>query len=78
MVLSALKLLIHFLTNTNYGLHRDEYLYFDEGQHLAWGYFEVPPMTPFLAAVTDLLGGSVFVIKLFPALAGAIIVLLGL
>ena len=73
---ALLKLVIHFLTNTNYGLHRDEYLYFDEGQHLAWGFFEVPPMTPFLGAISDLLGGSVFAIRLLPALSGAIIVIL--
>jgi len=72
-----LKLLIHFLTNTRYGLHRDEFLYFEEGKHLAWGYFEVPPMTPFIGYLADLLGGSVFSMRLFPALAGTIIVVLG-
>ena len=72
-----LKLLLHFLTNTRYGLHRDEFLYFEEGQHLAWGYFEVPPMTPFIGKIADLLGGSIFSIRLFPAIAGAIIVVLG-
>lgn len=75
---AVLKLLIHFLTNTNYGLHRDEYLYYDMGNHLSWGYMEVPPMVAFLAKLASFLGGSVFAIRLFPALIGAItIVLIG-
>ena len=74
--LGLIKLLLHFFTNTNYNLHRDEFLYFEEGQHLSWGFFETPPFTPFLGWIADLLGGSVFAIRLFPALAGAIIVIL--
>ena len=74
--LAALKLIIHFLTNTRYGLHRDEFLYFEEGKHLAWGFFEVPPFTPFIGAVANLLGGSTFAIRLFPALAGVLIIIL--
>ena len=76
LFLAVLKLSIHFLTNTRYGLHRDEYLYFDEGKHLAWGFFEVPPVTPFIAAIANFLGGSQFMIRLFPALAGVIIIVL--
>lgn len=70
------KLLLHFLTNTRYGLHRDEYLYFAEGQHLDWGFLEVPPMIPFLAKIADLLGGSVSMIRLFPAMVGALTIVL--
>lgn len=76
LFLALLKLSIHFLTNTRYGLHRDEYLYFDEGKHLAWGFFEVPPMTPFIGAIANVLGGSQFMIRLFPALAGMLIIVL--
>ncbi len=72
----VIKLTLHFLTNTNYGLHRDEYLYFDQGKHLAWGYYEVPPLTPFIGRLADIFGGNVFAIRLFPAIAGAIIVIL--
>lgn len=72
----ACKLIIHFLTNTNYNLHRDEYLYFDQGKHLAWGFYEVPPVTPFIGKLADLIGGDIFAIRLFPAIAGAIIIML--
>lgn len=75
-VFACIKLIIHFLTNTNYALHRDEYLYFDQGQHLSWGYMEVPPFTAALALLADLMGGSVFAIRLFPALFGSLTILL--
>ncbi len=71
-----IKIGVHFLTNTNYGLHRDEFLYFDQGKHLAFGYYEVPPLTPFIGRLADIFGGNLFAIRLFPAIAGAIIVIL--
>ena len=70
-IFSIIKLLIHWFTNTRYGLHRDEYLYLADGHHLAWGYMEVPPLTPLLGWVVHILGGSVFTVRLFPALIGA-------
>ncbi len=72
ILFAGAKLVIHFLTNTNYSLHRDEYLYFDQGQHLGWGYMEVPPFTAFIAKLADILGGSEFAIRLFPALVGGL------
>lgn len=74
--LAGLKLIIHLLTNTNYHFHRDEYLYLVEGQHLSWGYMEIPPFTAFLASIANALGGSVFIVRLFPALAGVATVML--
>ena len=74
---AGLKLLIHFFTNTNYTFHRDEFLYLDEGNHLAWGFLEVPPMTPFLGKVfTTIFGDSVFGVRMLPALVGVIMVFL--
>ena len=69
--LAILKLLIHLLTNTNYGFHRDEFLYLDQGNHLAWGFMEVPPMIAVLAKITQIFGESLFVVRLLPALIGA-------
>ena len=69
---AILKLGIHFATNTVYGLHRDAFLYLAESGHLQWGFVEVPPLTPFIAKLPLWLGGSTFIIRLFPALAGTI------
>lgn len=76
----AIKLCIHFLTSTNYGLHRDAFLYFAQSEHLAWGFISVPPFTATIIRFSVwLLGDSVFALRVFPALAGAInIVLIGL
>lgn len=73
----ASKILVHLLTNTNYELHRDELLYFNMAEHLSAGYATVPPLTAFLAFLSRaLFGFSVAGIRLFPALAGALTILI--
>ena len=73
----ASKILVHLLTNTNYELHRDELLYFNMAEHLSSGYATVPPLTAFLAFLSrTLFGFSVAGIRLFPALAGALTMLI--
>lgn len=74
--LAAIKLIVHLLTNTRYGFHRDEFLYLEEARHLAWGFAEVPPLTPFLGRIALELGGSLFAVRLLPALAGVLSILL--
>jgi hypothetical protein len=73
----ALKLGLHFLANSRFGFHRDELLYIALGQHLDWGFREVPP---FIAGVSwlsnTLFGDSVFGFRIFSTLASATIVLL--
>ncbi len=77
ITLVVIKLTIHFTTNTNYGLHRDAYLYLAESEHLAWGYMEVPPMIAVIGKTARLLlGDSVFAVRFFPALIGAITIVL--
>ena len=60
--------------NPVYELHRDEYLHLDLGNHLAWGYLSVPPVTSWLSFLIISLGNSVFWVKFFPALFGALII----
>lgn len=77
LYLSAFKLLLHFLTNGNYGYFRDELYYLACGAHLDWGYVDQAPLIAVLARVTRaLLGDSLFAIRFFPALAGAGLVFL--
>ncbi len=72
IILILIKLAIHFLTSTSYELHRDEMLYFAQGNHLSSGYVSTPPFVGFLAFLARIIFGySEFGIKLFPALAGA-------
>lgn len=71
-ILALIKIIIpYFLQHAGYELHRDELLYMAEGQHLAMGFMEVPPMLSLFAWVTHLLGGGIFWVKLWPSLFGA-------
>ncbi len=72
----VLKIVLHyFLINPEYQLHRDEYLHLDQGQHLAWGYVSVPPATSWVSHLIFLLGNGVFWVHFFPALFGALTLL---
>lgn len=75
-----IKLLIHFLTSANYELHRDAYLYYAQSEHLAWGYVAVPPSIAVIGKIaTTLFGNSTFGLRFFPALIGALnLVIIGL
>ncbi|MEO6547058.1 MAG: glycosyltransferase family 39 protein [Ferruginibacter sp.] len=67
------KMSLHyFLINPAYDLHRDEYLHLDQAKHLAWGYESVPPFTSWISWIILQLGNGVFWIKFFPALFGAL------
>ena len=69
----AVKFLLqYYAIHPVYELHRDEFLHLDLGKHLAWGYTSVPPITGWLSYVILLLGKSVFWIKFFPSLFGAL------
>lgn len=61
----------YFLQSPVYEPHRDEFLYLAEGNHLAFGFMEVPPMLSLFAALTHTLGGGMFWIKFWPSLLGA-------
>jgi hypothetical protein len=61
-----------FLQHPLYELHRDEFLYLEQGHHLAWGYMEVPPMLSWFSWITHQLGGSFFWVKFWPSFFGAL------
>ena len=66
----ALRLLLHLLTANRYGIFRDELYYYACSQHLAWGYVDMPPFVPAVTWLfTKLLGSSLFVLRLIPALS---------
>ncbi|MBC7797466.1 MAG: glycosyltransferase family 39 protein [Pyrinomonadaceae bacterium] len=65
-------LVLHFVFNSNYGYFRDELYFLACGEHLAWGYPDHAPMVALMAKASRvLLGDSLFAIRFFPALAGA-------
>ncbi len=75
-LLCSAKLLIHLLTNHQYGYFRDELYYLDCGRRLAWGYADMAPGAAFFARIGLMLGGSLREIRFSVAVAGAVLVLL--
>jgi hypothetical protein len=68
-----LKFILQYsLISSDYDLQRDEYLHLDQAHHLAWGYQSIPPLTSWISNLIYLLGNSVFWVKFFPALFGAL------
>lgn len=68
-----LKFVLQYsLISPEYDLQRDEYLHLDQAHHLAWGYQSVPPVTSWFSRIIYFFGGSVFWVKFFPALFGAL------
>ncbi len=71
--LLLLKFSLPFLlSNPAFELHRDEYLYYEQGKHLAFGYLENPPLIGLLAYLSSLFGGGFFWIKFWPSLFGVL------
>jgi len=69
--------LLHMFTNHRYGFHQDEMVVVDNAYHLAWGYVEYPPLTPFLARLSiSLFGLTLVSARMFSALAQSIAMVL--
>jgi 4-amino-4-deoxy-L-arabinose transferase-like glycosyltransferase len=80
ILLALARFVLHLLTNSQYGFHRDELATLDDAHHLAWGYVAYPPVTPVIARVAlTLFGPSLVGVRLFAALAQSLsMVLAGL
>lgn len=77
LVLGALLFAVHLATNASYGFHRDELATVSDARHLAWGYVAYPPLTPFFGRISlAIFGATPLSVRVFPALAQCVIVLL--
>ena len=77
--LAALKLGLHLAVNaaTPYGLHRDELLYLAMGRHLRLWTMDFPPAIALLSnAVRATLGDALWAVRLVPAVAGTMLLVL--
>lgn len=77
LVFLVVKMIFQYwVLNPYYDLHRDEYLHLDLANHLTAGYLSVPPLIAFNSLLIQWLGNSIFWIKFFPALYGALTMIL--
>lgn len=71
------KLLLHAPLLSRYGWHPDELYFLSCGRRLAFGYADHPPFTPWVARLAEaLFGDSLVGLRLFPLLAGVLLILL--
>src|SRR5204863_5776321 len=74
--IAGLNFAFHMATAKLYGFFIDEIYFLACGEHLAWGYVDMPPLTAFQAWLArHLFGDSQRSIRLLPALLGAVLVL---
>ncbi len=56
-----------------YGWHRDELYFREAGRHLAWGFVDQPPFTPFVARMSDIIApDNLVVLRTLPALVTSV------
>lgn len=75
-LLAVLKFLIPFLLiHPAFELQRDEYLYYQQGQHLDLGYLENPPLLSYLATISSWFGNEEWLVRFWPAFIGSLTVI---
>lgn len=77
IAIAVFTLIVHLVTYNTLGFHRDELLYLSLGRHLSAGYWSNPPFIGIVSYVSQLLpGDTLFTLRLFPALAGALLIII--
>lgn len=72
-----IKLLIHLIADTNWGLDGDEVYHIETGKHLAWGYMTFPPVIGLISWIQNLFhSDSVYIHHLFVHIAASLIYIL--
>lgn len=67
--------LLHLLTNSRYGFHRDELQVMSDSLHMDWGFVPYPPVDPFLAHIgMKLFGLSLVGLRLFSVIAQCLVI----
>ena len=70
--IAAAVSLVHLLTNSRYGFHRDELQTLSDALHLDWGFVAYPPFTPFVQRISlGIFGPSLVGLRLFSVIAQA-------
>ncbi len=77
-MIAVATFLLHCATAWRYGYFRDELYFIACGGHLAWGYVDQPPLVAFVAWLARPTHDAQFALRLLPALAAALAVVVGM
>jgi Dolichyl-phosphate-mannose-protein mannosyltransferase len=76
LIIAGAIVLVHLLTNSRYGFHRDELQVLSDARHLDWGFVAYPPLTPFVERISlSLFGLSMVGLRFFSVLAQALAII---
>ena len=77
VTIAALVVVALVVTASRYGYHGDELYFLEAGRHLAWGYADQGPLTPFLARVASAVDDRSLTVLRLPSavMTGAVVVL---
>jgi Dolichyl-phosphate-mannose-protein mannosyltransferase len=74
---AVIKFLVPFLfIHHEFELHRDEYLYLTDANHLAWGFIEMPPLLAVLGRISRFFGNSFYTVYFWGSLFGSLTIFL--
>src|SRR5277367_2275538 len=77
VLLAIARVVLHCLSNGQYGFHRDELQTLDDARHLDWGFVVYPPITPLIGRLELILfGTSLIGFRVFSAIAVSLVALL--
>jgi hypothetical protein len=75
LIFVAIKIALNLLAMSHFGFQRDELLHLALGDHLDWGFKEVPPFIAFLAKISTIIfGDSVFATRIFSTIFSGLII----
>jgi hypothetical protein len=75
LIFVAIKIGLNLLAISHFGFHRDELLHLTLGDHLDWGFKEVPPFIALLAKISNtIFGDSVFAARIFSTIFSGLII----
>jgi 4-amino-4-deoxy-L-arabinose transferase-like glycosyltransferase len=76
IIIAGIWFIVRMIISTNYGYFRDELYLLAAGQHLSWGYVDLPPLLPWIAGLAyATTGGALWSLHFFSALANAIMII---
>jgi 4-amino-4-deoxy-L-arabinose transferase-like glycosyltransferase len=80
VLLATLRIVLHCLSNGQYGFHRDELQTLDDARHMDWGFVAYPPVTPLIGRLELAFFGTSLIGFRFSAVVAvsAVMILAGL